>query len=51
MTNERYTVHTFYAGMTGYVVEKDGKEVYNGYSVDEIIERFGFNPNEEVENS
>lgn len=42
-----YTVRTFYAGMTGYVIEKDGQEVYCGYSVDEIIDRFGFNPNED----
>lgn len=46
---DHYTVRTFYAGMTGYVVEKNGVEVYNGFSVDEIIERFGFNPNEVTE--
>lgn len=41
-----YTVKTFYAGMTGYSIWKDGKEVYFGYSVSEVIKRFGFNPNE-----
>ena len=41
-----YTVTTFYAGMTCYVIKKDGQEVYCGCSVDEIINRFGFNPNE-----
>lgn len=46
---DHYTVRTFYDGMTGYVVEKNGVEVYNGFSVDEIIERFGFNPNEVTE--
>lgn len=46
---DHYTVETFYAGMTGYVVKKNGEEVYNGFSVDEIIERFGFNPNEVTE--
>ena len=44
-TYNGYTVRTFYAGIVGYVIEKDVKEVYFGYSVDEIIERFGFNPN------
>lgn len=44
-----YTVSTYYAGMTGYVVEKDGVEVYNGFSVSEVIERFGFNPDEETD--
>ena len=47
----RYSVHTFYAGMVGYVVYKDGIEVYNGYSTDEIIERFGVHPDDmEVRN-
>lgn len=46
---DHYTVSTFYAGMTGYVVKKNGVEVYNGFSADEIIERFGFNPNEVTE--
>lgn len=41
-----YKVHTFYAGMTGYIVYKDGIEVYFGYSPDEIIERFGVHPDE-----
>lgn len=39
-----YEVITGYAGMTYYLIRKNGKEVYFGYSVDEIIERFGFNP-------
>ena len=42
----KYTVSTFYAGMTGYVVCKDGVEVYHGYSVDEIIDRFEIHPDE-----
>lgn len=42
--NSRYSVHTFYAGMVGYVVYKDGVEVYSGYSTDEIVERFGVHP-------
>lgn len=41
-----YKVHTFYAGMTGYVVYKDGVEVYHGYSADEIANRFGVHPND-----
>lgn len=45
--NNGYIVKTFYAGMTCYVVEKDGQVVYNGCSVSEIIELFGFNPNED----
>lgn len=42
-----YTVKTFYAGMIGYSIWKDGVEVYNGYSPSEVIERFGFNPNQD----
>ena len=41
-----YTVHTFYAGMTGYVVFANGVEVYHGYSADEIVKRFGVHPND-----
>ena len=44
-----YTVHTFYAGMTGYVIYLDGVEVYHGYSVSEIIDRFGVHPNDIAE--
>ncbi len=49
---DKFTVHTFYAGMTGYVVFQNGTEVYHGYSVDEIIDRFGIHPDdmEEVSN-
>lgn len=49
---DKFTVHTFYAGMTGYVVFQNGTEVYHGYSVDEIIDRFGIHPDdmEEVPN-
>lgn len=43
---DNYAVSTFYAGMTGYVVYKNGAEVYHGYSVDEIIERFGIHPDD-----
>lgn len=38
---EMFTVHIGYAGMTYYVVYKDGKEVYYGFSEAEIVERFG----------
>lgn len=41
-----YKVHTFYAGMTGYVVYKNGVEVYHGYSADEILNRFGIHPDD-----
>lgn len=41
-----YTVHSFYQGLTTYVVYEDGVEVYRGFSPTEIIERFGFNPND-----
>ena len=30
--------------MTCYHVEKDGKEVYHGYSESDIIAKLGFNP-------
>ncbi len=43
---DKYTLRTFYAGMTGYIVYKNGVEVYHGYSVDEIIDRFGIHPDE-----
>lgn len=36
-----YEVHIGYAGMTYYVVYKNGEEVYTGYSESEIFERFG----------
>lgn len=36
-----FTIHIGYAGMTYYVVYKDGKEAYNGFSEAEIVERFG----------
>ena len=36
-----YEVYIGYAGMTYYVVYRDGKEVYYGFSEDEIIELFG----------
>lgn len=38
-----YVVESFYCGMTQYVVSKNGIELYNGFSLNEIIERFGFN--------
>lgn len=41
-----YTYRTFYQGMTGYVVEEDGKEVYCGFSATEIIDQFGFDPSD-----
>ena len=34
-------VHIGYAGMTYYVVYKDGTEVYYGFSESEILNRFG----------
>ena len=36
-----YTVHIGYAGMTYYVVYKDGKVVYYGFSESEIVDAFG----------
>lgn len=36
-----YEVYIFYAGITNYVVYKDGKEVYFGWSADEIHREFG----------
>jgi len=41
-----YVVRWFYQGMTTYVVEKDGEEVYVGFSPAEIEERFGIHPDE-----
>ena len=43
---DNFTVHTFYAGMTGYVVYKNGAEVYHGFSADEILARFGIHPDD-----
>lgn len=43
---DNYSVHTFYAGLVGYVVYKNGVEVYHGYSADEIVERFGIHPDD-----
>ena len=43
---DKFTVHTFYAGMTGYVVFKNGIEVYHGYSATEILDRFGIHPDD-----
>ena len=45
-TYNGYVISIFYAGLTTYVIEKDGNELYYGWSVDDIIERFGFNPTE-----
>lgn len=39
LNSRGYTITTYYEGMTCYHVEKDGKEIYHGFSVDEIIER------------
>lgn len=36
-----YEVHIGYAGITYYVVYKNGKEVYYGFSEAEIVKRFG----------
>ena len=36
-----YEVHIGYAGITYYVVYKNGKEVYYGFSEEEIAKRFG----------
>ena len=36
-----YTVYIGYAGINYYVVYKDGKEVYRGWSEAEIEYRFG----------
>ena len=39
-----YIIESWYEGMTAYHAEKDGVEVYHGYSLDELIKRIGFNP-------
>lgn len=39
-----YTVRWWYEGVTRYLVEKDGKTVYDGFSETDICERLGFNP-------
>ena len=46
MNGHVYEVKSFYQGMSAYVVTCDGEEVYYGFSPSEIMERFGFNPNE-----
>lgn len=48
---KEYEIRTFYAGMSGYSITKDGVEVYNGFSTDEVIDRFGFNPYEVIWNA
>lgn len=39
-----YEIHFWYAGMEGCTILKNGVEVYHGFSADEVLERFGFNP-------
>lgn len=39
-----YEIHFWYAGMDGCTILKNGVEVYHGFSADEVLERFGFNP-------
>lgn len=41
-----YEIYIGYAGMTYYVVYKDDKEVYYGFSEREIFERFGMTIND-----
>ena len=39
-----YTIKITYAGINQYQVFKDGKEVYFGWSCDEILKNFGVHP-------
>ena len=41
-----YEVNITYAGIDQYQVFKDGKEVYFGWSCDEILKKFGVHPND-----
>lgn len=41
-----YEVNITYAGINQYQVFKDGKEVYFGWSCDEILKEFGVHPND-----
>lgn len=46
MTIEKngYVIDCWYQGVTTYRAEKDGVEVYYGWSLDELIRKIGFNP-------
>lgn len=44
-----YTIKMLYAGGNVFIAEKDGDEVYFGYSVDGLIDAIGFNPYENKE--
>lgn len=39
-----YVIRWWYEGFTCYHVEKDGVEVYHGFSVGDIIDIVGANP-------
>lgn len=42
--SNNYEIKITYAGINQYQVFKDGKEVYFGWSCDEILKKFGVHP-------
>ena len=42
--NGGYKIESWYEGVVAYRAEKDGVEVYHGWSLDELIKKIGFNP-------
>ena len=44
ITVNGYEIRSWYEGLTAYAAFKDGKEIYHGWSLGELIKVLGFNP-------
>lgn len=39
-----YEVHSWYEGITAYHIVKDGKQVYHGWEIADVVRIVGCNP-------
>lgn len=39
-----FEVHTWYEGIDAYHINKDGKQIYHGWDISEVIKIVGLNP-------
>ena len=44
VTVNGYEVTSWYEGITAYSIRKDGKEIYHGWSLSDVIRIVGCNP-------
>lgn len=44
ITMRGYEIKSWYEGITAFAAYKDGKEVYRGWCLEELINAVGFNP-------